>query len=1162
MASHSLFCYLFIVVTALVSIIHVYPSLASPDKCTVTAPSSCVKMESSLCLDATLTYNYTYPYFWKTDQSSIHEYLNSTFSSMRKVPRCWTLLESLLCPVFFPKCDENRIALPSHEMCRNLNTSCKLIEPILRSLCSNGTLFPTDCDNKYKDKDIKFTPQAYEKCYNPILVLSEDEKILVPGTDCAFNCTDLRFPPQNQEALTNFVFKGSLLTSIVLGLALCSWIIDWKRVSRFPSNLTFHLCMCLFLVNLMFQHQFVKSKREIACRSDWTIRYALPSQNEDFHCIVSFLSLYYFSTAALVWLMIMAISWANYFSLKSSSKTESSRTCSVLGLLTNFPHLSAWCLPGVFIIIIWATNGIDGSYLLGICYAGINEWPQRIWFSLVPILISVLVSEYYFALCIKNLYISLRSHKKFLLETNKASNHLLYAKQKAKISVIKRAMFNILNLMLCVFGAFVVVIWANVHEYYKRPIWQENLTNHVNCLLNLNGINVPDPVARVSNPYKCNRKNDGSLEYKEPDLIHVYAQLACLFLISVSAASWTWTRATVMSWRRLILRCINAEELQMPYKVDVEALHDRRGPYQRVPTNNNFNCDAKALADPICMNLTSHEMSSASNGNLMNYQLNDAVHLELQKLKGRRKRKKLLNALFKRPAYDASSISDVSVCRSQNASSFKESIELASTRNSQLSLQDMRELKETVRRQRRKTRSLQKPHKFAHRNSDTSTQSLASNAFIAGKPGLIPLRAKCVSQSTSTGDLQLQPDPLQFLLVQQQTHNQQVLQSNMFQPSPMFNTSLTADVFGGKNQNFGHDLSHFNTTKGESSPPTLYQPPISPFTLGRIAILKRNLNPEDLVFSHGMIDHGDKLVNPLEEKRRPDSRIPYHTPSICTPIGMTPLHQNSGFLVNHQSFNMPNLIISPQNTFGLNTPQPLAQFARAPMANFGHLLPNQGTNLNFMPPQMANLNNQRGHFIPPPAPSTGNSNQMFQMSHGAFYVPAQATACTTLEELQTIVKERAQLLPICTQVPTDSELDNLCLPILISDSDACLTDGGSFQEPNLSRDKASDNSNLMIQQEVTERIKRIEEAAEQNENEENSLSEANGDISNNNNNNINNNHNNKDGVASDGAKEEKKSDLSQGRKEKENNKVTPRPRSLEEPNKRTRKKAFKKHYKK
>ena len=366
--------------------------------------------------------------------------------------------------------------------------------------------------------------------------------------------------------------------------------------------------------------------------------------------------------------------------------------------------------------------------------------------------------------------------------------------------------------MICIFASLIIVIWANVTEYNKSSIWQENLTNHVNCLLNLSEITIPDSVAKISNPYKCNRKNDGSLEYKEAELIHVYLQLACLFLISVSASSWTWTRATLMSWRRLVLRCVNAEELQKPYKVNAEALHDRRGPYQRVPTNNNFNCDAKALADPVCMNLTSHEMSNASNGNFKNhYQFN--VDENAQKAKNGRKRKKIIKAIFRRHSgYDASSLSDISVCRSHNASSFKESIEMTSARNSQLSLQDMKELKETFRRQRGKTRSFHKPHKFAHRHSDTSTQSLASNAFIAGKPGLIPLRARGVSQSTSTGDLQAQLDShLQMLCIQQQTHNQ-MLQQTM-RPNQMFNTSITADVFGGKNQNFGHNLTHLSNSK-------------------------------------------------------------------------------------------------------------------------------------------------------------------------------------------------------------------------------------------------------------------------------------------------------------------------------------------------------------
>lgn len=1129
------------------------------EKCIVSAPSSCQKMESSLCLDATLTYSHFYPYFFNMNQSTIHHYLNSTFSAVRKIDRCDTMLESLLCPLFFPKCDGGSIILPSlPDVCRNFN-SCKLMEPILSSLCLNTSLFPSHCDNKYKDM-MKYTHQPYDtKCPGPMLVThpkgdsseypNDDPIIRVPGIkSCAFNCTEMRFPTSSQEALTNFIFKGSLITSIVLSIALLSWIIDWKKASRYPSNSTFWLCSCLFVVNVMFLYQFWKSKREIACRSDWTIRYSLPSENEELHCLTSFMTLYCASTAALVWLIIKAVSWSNYFSLKSSNK-ESRQTCVIL----SHPHLSAWSLPFVFIIIIWSTNGIDGSYLLGICYTGINSWPKRIGFSLVPIFISVIVSEYHFALCIYNLYATLQSVQK----TNKEKNPHPASKRKTKICVIKRAMFNILNLMICIFASLIVVIWANITEYNKNSSWQDNLTNQVNCLLNLSEIELPNSLGNFNNPYKCNRKSDGSVDYKEADLIHIYSQLCCLYLISISAASWTWTRATLMSWRRLILRCVNAQEIQMPYKVDVEALHDRRGAYQRVPINNNFICHGNAIADPVCMNLTSHEMSNTSNGNLMNYPLNvdDAVHLEMMNLKnskGQRRRKKFINAIFKKSStYDASSISDVSVFRSQNASSFKESFEMNSARNSQLSLQDMKELKETVRRQRRKTRSVQKPHKFSHRHSDTSTQSLASNAFVAGKAGLLPLRPRGVSQATSTDDLlfQVQPDSVsQYSSLFQQAQNiqQQILQQNSI-PNPIMNMSVN-DIFCGKNQNFGHNLASFNNIQ----PPNLRNEPspcapmqtstpynvgrvasprhninidevklthgmidngnklVNPFTekrkpettpiqssnspiVDRLAILRKNLNIDDLSdFIHGMIDQTGKLVDPLGEKRKPDAKIPWHTPAKCIPYGINTPTQSATLVVRPQSYNVNNIMI--------NTPCPpqlMPPFQHENMANFinSTMMQNQGHNLNFMHHQMTNMNNQLGNFLPQPQPQPQfNNSTMFQMANGAIFLPIQPTpACPTLEELKTIVEQRQQLLPICTQVPTDSELDNFSLNRLLrNDSDTYLTDADSLIENISSRDKISDNSNLMIQQEVTERIKRIEERGlidEGSSNEQNSSRE-------------------------------------------------------------------------
>jgi hypothetical protein len=271
------------------------------------------------------------------------------------------------------------------------------------------------------------------------------------------------------------------------------------------------------------------------------------------------------------------------------------------------------------------------------------------------------------------------------------------------------------------------------------------------------------------------------------------------------------------------------------------------------------------------------------------------------------------------------------------------------------------------------------------RGSDTSTQSLAPTANVQASTAGI-------TQATSTGDLGHAP---------QVPHQMPFAMSPLFMQPNAINQQINMNQF-------------------------LNQPVVP------IPARQRVRKPQDSsapTFSHGISEQTNMLLNPLLETRRPDTKIPYHTPSRMShlPIQTTP----NGSIINQ----MPNFGFSPMINQMAFQGQPMA----FPFNNF---------------PQMTNN------------PYLVNNNMMQQMDYSGAstsYLPFNATAtpaytvyasfanqnqCQSLDELQALMRERSEHLHLIAPVDSGSEIEEaVCLPIAISDSEGFFTDGGGHRMP-------------------------------------------------------------------------------------------------------------------
>lgn len=52
----------------------------------------------------------------------------SRLAGLRNAPRCWAVIQPLLCAVYMPKCENDRVELPSRTLCQATRGPCAIVE--------------------------------------------------------------------------------------------------------------------------------------------------------------------------------------------------------------------------------------------------------------------------------------------------------------------------------------------------------------------------------------------------------------------------------------------------------------------------------------------------------------------------------------------------------------------------------------------------------------------------------------------------------------------------------------------------------------------------------------------------------------------------------------------------------------------------------------------------------------------------------------------------------------------------------------------------------------------------------------------------------------------------------------------------------------------------
>nr|CAD7199887.1 unnamed protein product [Timema douglasi] len=394
-------------------------------------PAKCEQLNYTTCMGVKLPYMSTTRQLidYSLTQEQIQEKLE-LWRGARRIPKCWAVIQPILCALYMPKCENDTVDLPSQEICEMALGHCPILQAstgammaLLMALlfcyrrcemckialgpcrilqgttswlsflkCEDSARFPPMCKNDVRE--VKFNTSG--QCEAPLVITDSSTAFYDGAEGCGVQCQDPLFTDDDTRQIHLLVaWAGTvcacfnLFTVVGDSCTRVTFLIDWRSANKYPALVIFYMNGCFLLSCAGWLAQFLPGAREdIVCRKDHTLRMSEPSAGENLSCVVVFVLVYYFIVAAMVWFVILTYTW--HLSFQALGKIQDK-----MDKKGAYFHLVAWSLPLILTITTMALGEIDGNSVVGICFVGYRNQAARAGLLLGPLAAMVLVGGYF-----------------------------------------------------------------------------------------------------------------------------------------------------------------------------------------------------------------------------------------------------------------------------------------------------------------------------------------------------------------------------------------------------------------------------------------------------------------------------------------------------------------------------------------------------------------------------------------------------------------------------------------------------------------------------------------------------------------------------------------------------------------------------------------------
>ncbi|KAJ6651544.1 hypothetical protein lerEdw1_020879 [Lerista edwardsae] len=492
------------------------PSNGSEERCKRAAP--CELLQQSVCLGSPLPYAATSTLLAgdSSSQAEAHDKL-LLWSGLRNAPRCWDVIQPLLCAVYMPKCEDGKVELPSQTLCQATRGPCTIVErergwpDFLR--CTTDR-FPEGCPNEVQN--IKFNSSG--QCEAPLVRTDNPKSWYEDVEGCGIQCQNPLFTEKEHREMHVYIASFSSVTIFCTFFTLATFVADWKNTNRYPAVILFYVNACFFLGSIGWLAQFMDGARsEIVCRADGTMRLGEPTSNETLSCVIIFVIVYYSLMSGVIWFVMLTYAWHTSFKALGT-------TYQPLVGKTSYFHLVTWSIPFVLTVAILAVAQVDGDSVSGICFVGYKNYHYRAGFVLAPIGLVLIVGGYFLIRGVVTLF-SIKSNHPGLLSEKAAS--------KINETMLRLGIFGFLA-----FGFVFITFGCHFYDFFNQAEWERSFREYVLCEANVTiatQTNKPIPDCEIKN---------------RPSLLVEKINLFAMFGTGISMSTWVWTKATLLIWKR------------------------------------------------------------------------------------------------------------------------------------------------------------------------------------------------------------------------------------------------------------------------------------------------------------------------------------------------------------------------------------------------------------------------------------------------------------------------------------------------------------------------------------------------------------------------------------------------------------------------------------
>lgn len=306
---------------------------------------------------------------------------------------CSSQLQFFLCSIYTPMCTTQVPTPigPCRDLCHTVRDRCA---PVMAELgypwpaFLNCSRFPPENNEQYMcmegpgEKMPPFSPPTTSPRPQPPRRCSQYAHahkyryVNATGT-CAPLCqVNISFSTNDKYFAGVWMAIWAVACFAVTLFTVLSFLLD-AAAFRYPERAAVHLALCYNLVSVGYLVRLVAGPDRVTCHTDQDLGLVAVTEGA-LHttCALVFLLLYYFSTAASVWWVMLCVSWL-LRAWRGWGHEQILRHSSAF-------HVAAWGLPAAQAIVCLVFRKVDSDELTGTCYAGQQNTQTLVRFVLVP----------------------------------------------------------------------------------------------------------------------------------------------------------------------------------------------------------------------------------------------------------------------------------------------------------------------------------------------------------------------------------------------------------------------------------------------------------------------------------------------------------------------------------------------------------------------------------------------------------------------------------------------------------------------------------------------------------------------------------------------------------------------------------------------------------